>query len=365
MKPWGFTALALTLWAGASHAAVFGLIDTGELYSSQNGGATWSAVAALTANDAVGLAAGTSSSDLYVATRSGTFYRSTNGGAAWSAIGAVLASDLAAFTIVYDGSLLALTESGTLYRSTNGGSTFSGYAALTGSNFVSLARGPLGRLYALAATGEVYESQNQGAAWTAVGRATVSNAVSLGRRNAELEMLTQTGEVYRSIDYGRTWVAIGAITASNMRGILDNGSGLLAAAETGEVYGSSNGAAWAAVGAIQQLRVRALGSDTPLVTGVPDGEAAPRFVLHAPFPNPTTRRIGSTFRFEAPEAGRVSLDLFDVQGRRVAGLGPVSFAESGSHRMLWRPEGLPAGAYEARLTTSAGHVGVTRWILVR
>lgn len=350
---------------GDAESSVFGLIDTGEIYASGNGGTSWSAVAALRVSDAVGLAAAVSTSDLYVMTRSGTVYHSTNAGVAWTPVGALSWSDVAAFTIDFDGSLLALTETGVLERSMDGGAAFHALGAISGSGFVSLLRGPLGRLEALSATGEVYESQDRGVTWAAVGKVTTSQAVCLGRKGAELYLLTQTGEVHRSIDYGRTWTPVGAMAASNMRWILEAGPGLLAAAETGEVYGSATGSTWTAIGSINQLRVRALGSDVPLATGVPESERAPRFVLHHPRPNPSSQRFGSTFSFEISEPGSVRIDLYDVRGRRVARWGPVLFASGGVHRIQWKPEGVPSGSYMARLSTAVGQFAVTKWNLVR
>ncbi|HKQ20377.1 MAG TPA: hypothetical protein VJW75_11615 [Candidatus Eisenbacteria bacterium] len=359
----GVVALATTTTSAG--AAIFGLIDTGELYSSTNGGATWSILATLPVNDAVGLAAGSSTSQLYIATRSGSVYRSVNAGATWTAVGAISASDIASFTINYDGSLLTLTESGTVYRSTDGGATFAGLAALTGSNFISLARGPLGRHYALTRTGEVYESQNQGTSWSAVGGVAVSNAVSIRRREAELHLLTETGEVYRSLDYGRSWLAVGAITANNMRAILDAGTTLVAAAGTGEVYASADGSVWSTAGAINQLTVMALGTDTPLVTGVEQNPSAPRFVVRAPYPNPRVGRGGATFPFTIAGPDRVRLDLFGVDGRLVASRSEESFASPGVYAIRWDPEQLHAGTYVVRLTTASGRSASAKWTLAR
>lgn len=357
--------VALLASPTSADAAIFGLIDTGELYSSSNGGATWSILATLPVDDAVGLAAGSSTSQLYIATRSGTVYRSVNAGGTWTAVGAISASDVASFTINYDGSVLALTESGTLYRSTNGGTTFAGLAALTGSNFVSLVQGPLGRQYALTRTGEVYESQNQGTSWAAVGSVAVSNAVSIRRREAELHLLTETGEVYRSLDYGHSWLPIGAITASNMRAILDDGTTLVAAAETGEVYASQNGSVWSPAGAINQLTVMALGTDTPLVTGVEQNSSAPKFVVRAPYPNPRVGSGGATFPFAIAGPDRVRLDLFGVDGRLLASRAEESFASPGAYAIRWAPSRLPAGTYVVRLTTASGRSASAKWTLAR
>ena len=358
------TALLLLPVAG-SGAVVFGLVDTGEIYSSANGGASWAPLSTLPVNDAVGLAAGVSTSQLFLVTRSGTVYRSADAGSTWSAIGAIAASDVAAFTINPDQSVLVLTESGTLYSSLDGGITFAGLAGITASGFVSLAHGPLGRLYALTRTGEVYESLNGGAAWTAVGGVAVSNATSLRRRGAELFILTRTGEVHRSPDYGRAWIPVGAITASDMSAILDAGSTLMAVSEAGEVYASSDGAGWSAIGAIQQLRVVSLGIDTPLATGVAVEERAPRFAVLGPQPNPARLHEGSTFAFEIPRAERVRLELYDVRGRRVATQRASYAASAGWNQIRWTPAGVAPGTYFLRITSESGTRASVKWSLLR
>jgi hypothetical protein len=180
---------------------------------------------------------------------------------------------------------------------------------------------------------------------------------------SELYVLTETGEIYRSGNYGRAWVPVGAITASNMRAIVDNGSSLLAAAETGEIYQSSNGAAWGAVGAINQLNLVALGSDTPLATGIDLDEGAPRWLTRVPYPNPTSRRSGSTFSFSIPRAGSVALELYDIRGRRVDRWGPAPF-EAGPHEIPWRPTRAAAGVYFARVILGSGHTLSVKWSLV-
>jgi photosystem II stability/assembly factor-like uncharacterized protein len=325
---------------------------------------TWSAVGAIPLSDAVGLAAGSSTAELYIAGRSGTVYRSTTGGSAWSAIGAVTASDLVGFAVNYDGSVLVLTESGTLYRSTNQGATFAAIASLTGSNWVSLARGPQGRLYALTRTGEVAESQDGGITWAAVGTVTVSNAVSLRRLGAQLYMLMETGEVARSLDDGRMWVTVGAMTASGMAALVDMGTSLVAAARTGEVATSTNGVAWTWVGAINQLSVMALGTDTPQATGV-ESELSPppRFVCRTPYPNPSVVASGATLAFTIPEPDFVRVQLFNAAGRLAVSREAQWFPGSGTYSIRWSPEGLAAGTYVVRLTTGSGRVARTKWTL--
>src|SRR5262245_32112742 len=86
---------ALTVPARPAPAAtLFGLIDTGELFSSVDNGITWSPLSALPVRDAVALAARLSSSDLFLVSRSGSVYRSQDAGANWAAVGAIAAGDL-------------------------------------------------------------------------------------------------------------------------------------------------------------------------------------------------------------------------------------------------------------------------------
>ena len=55
----------------AASATLLGLVDTGELYSSVNGGVTWTPLATLPVRDAVALAARLTSTDLFMASASG------------------------------------------------------------------------------------------------------------------------------------------------------------------------------------------------------------------------------------------------------------------------------------------------------
>jgi hypothetical protein len=345
---------------------LFGLVDTGELYASTDGGAVWQVRSTLPVSDAIGLAAGSSTLDLYVATASGTIYHSADGGTGWTAVGAIAASDVAAFAVGPFGALLVLTKSGTVYSSSSGGSAFTAVAALTGSNWVSIARGPEGRLYALARTGEVAQSVDQGSTWSVVGAAAVSNAVSLRRRNDDLHLLTATGEIYRSVDFGATWVAVSTLTASGMSALLDvNGTTLLAAAATGEVASSANGTAWSWVGAINQLHVTALGADTPQITGVPTEPVPPRFGVASAYPNPRVGAGGAVFVFGLGAPDVIKVEMFDVAGRLRAVRRSEWVPSAGKSSLRWDPLGVPPGTYMVRITAGSGSTFAAKWTLVR
>lgn len=346
-------------------ANLFAILDTGELYVSANAGASWAAQGTLPVRDAVGLAAGATSTDLFLATRSGSIYRSANAGTSWAGVGAIAASDVVGFTLGPFGAVLALTRSGTLYSSGDQGASFTVVAALAASDWVSLARGPQGRLYALAETGQVAESRDQGSTWSTVGVLTVSNAIAIRRLGNDLYVLTRTGEVYRSINYGASWTPVAALTSSSMGALADMGTTLVAAAREGEVATSANGAAWTWVGAINQLSVIALATDTPMVTGVAKGSTAPRFTVGSPYPNPSTSVAGAIFSFSLDGPDRVRVALHDAQGRLVAERPEETVAAGGGHSFHWAPAGLSTGTYFVRFTTSTGRHAGTKWTLVR
>jgi hypothetical protein len=356
--------LSAGLAPASQSTTLFGLVDTGELYASTNNGAAWSIIATLPVNDAVGLAAGSSTSDLYIVTCSGSVYRSANGGIAWNAVGTVTASDVAAFTLLPSGTLVVLTGTGTLYVSSDLGATFAAQTTLTGSDWVSLLRGPIGGLYALTRTGQIAESTDDGATWTTKGAISVPNAVSIRRLGAALYVLAETGEVYRSLDYGSTWTAVAALTSSRMGALAEAAGVLVAATREGEVARSSNGANWSWVGAINQLSVVALGTDTPLATGVEPEVAAPRFVVRGPYPNPG-RGGSASFGITLPGPDRLRMELYDVAGRLCAAREEEMFPTAGSYERRWVPAGLPAGTYMVRFVGRSGREATAKWTLVR
>jgi hypothetical protein len=82
-------------------------------------------------------------------------------------------------------------------------------------------------------------------------------------------------------------------------------------------------------------------------------EAPLRFALHPMLPNPA--RDAATIGYDLPRAGHVTLEIFDLRGRRVATL--VDAAESAGRRaVVWRTSGRPAGVYFARLTMGANRL---------
>lgn len=94
---------------------------------------------------------------------------------------------------------------------------------------------------------------------------------------------------------------------------------------------------------------------------IPD-TPAPRPLAFALTSIPNPARADATIRFTLPQAARVSLSVFDLQGRRVARLLDRALSEAGRHDTPLQTGGLKPGIYLCRL--EAGGRTATRKIVV-
>ena len=87
------------------------------------------------------------------------------------------------------------------------------------------------------------------------------------------------------------------------------------------------------------------------VTGVDDGPTvAPRAMFTAIQPNPFVRT--TSVRFTLPQASRVTLEVLDVAGRRVATLADDALLPAGRHEVEFSAAGLRPGLYLCRLAAA-------------
>jgi hypothetical protein len=331
----------------------FGLVDTGELFVSQDGGASWAILATLPVRDATALIAGASASELFLAARSGSFYKSSDAGMSWSAISAVPASDLVAL-VPYPGRLLLFSRSGSVFGSLDGGASFSATGTLIESDLAGAAR--LGAsVFAVSRNGSVFGSSDAGATWSAVGTLPVSNAVAMAAFLDRLYVLTETGDLARSADLGASWSFVSTLSQSGMTSLLASSGELLAASAAGEVAASANGLTWTWRGAINQLTVTALASDQPNPTavGLPEPGTLATFALAS---NPA--RGEATLVFDLDRESVVTVEVHDVSGRQVAL--PLAGERVPAGRVIraWWPQGLASGLYFVR-----ARVAGNRWTL--
>lgn len=153
-----------------------------------------------------------------------------------------------------------------------------------------------------------------------------------------LEALSPDGQVLFRYNGERYW---------------DTGAGLAAAVgpAVGTPYWDTDGAWTVPIG---NTLFRLLATPT---AGVPVPTAAAS--LGAPRPNPVSSE--AVVPFHTDSDGDVALEVFDVQGRRVATL-VAERLPAGAHVRTWAPGALPAGVYLLRLT--AGGTSATRRVVV-
>ena len=101
------------------------------------------------------------------------------------------------------------------------------------------------------------------------------------------------------------------------------------------------------------------------VLAVPGAKSLPRdYILEAPRPNPWREGATARVNFTLPRAASVELALFDMQGRKVAGLA-VGDVPVGASSVRWDSPGLPAGRYDLRLRADGRVVARQAWVLLQ
>ena len=353
-----FLLLCLVSPAPANAATLFGLVDTGELFASVDGGVSWSVLSTLPVSDATAIAAAETSSELYLATESGLVYRSTDGGLNWTATGAVSASNVVDMLIHSSGDIYLLTKTGDIYLSSDDGVSFSAMATLTASNHVALDgdEGGGDNLYTLTQTGEVAKSVDGGSTWNVVGAITTPDAVDIQSLGLDLYVLTGTGIISRSTDQGVTWMTVGTVSQVHMTGMTRDGQTWVTTTKEGLVATSTDATSWSFVGSINQLNVIAIGNDLPQATGI--GPERPPSItvlsMSPPWPNPLGAQGLVNIAFDLPVADVVSLQLFNPAGQLVVRRPAQRFPAAGEHTVSWAIPTLPSGIYFVRLATVQG-----------
>jgi hypothetical protein len=337
--------ISCLLFEPASSTTLFGLLNTGEMYESADGGVTWSIRSDLPVIDAIALGAGNASSDLFLVSESGSLYRSSDGGVDWSRISSIPASDVIAF-VPAPSLLMLLTRSGSVYHSLDEGMSWSGVGTITASDVVS-ATVAGNTHYALTTTGSVYESNDGGANWSAVGTITASDAVEIVAFDSRLWVMTGAGNLARSDDAGVSWAFVSTLSQVGTTALIDGEGELLASTAGGEVAATSDGVVWGWRGVINQLTVRALATDIPSLTEVyPAGVMHRPWSLLAPWPNPATHLV--RFALDLESSAVVRLEVFDAAGRRLDRPVPGEVFPDGRSVRTWEPEGLAPGVYHLR-----------------
>lgn len=95
-----------------------------------------------------------------------------------------------------------------------------------------------------------------------------------------------------------------------------------------------------------QFKDMEFGPSLVAVSVDPEKEIPRTFALHQNYPNPFNPE--TTIVYELPEAGNVTLDIFNIQGRLVQTL-VNGFQTAGAHRVQWKAANLSSGVYVYRI----------------
>ncbi len=241
---------AITAIAHASATSVFAAGNSGHLYRSLDGGATWVALASAPAGGIQSLAI--SGSAMLAATPQGV-YLSLDQGAVWSSVSRGLPADLAGATVlinVASGAFYLAHPTAGFFRSLNNGVSWTAAnSGLTSLITHNLAADPLSAsgLYLATAAG-VFRSADGGANWSLAGGARVLTQVAPAAEQGALYGV-ENGRPVASADAGRTWTArplpIGDAVARLAVDPEDPRHVLAATASTGIWRTLDGGATWA------------------------------------------------------------------------------------------------------------------------
>jgi hypothetical protein len=150
----------------------------------------------------------------------------------------------------------------------------------------------------------------------------------------------------RSHDLGALWQSVEMIDSMGWEGDIDFDRGKIHA-----VYmGRHNGGA-----ALFYRRWEPEGQ------GVEDDALPAAFSLSQPYPNPFNAQ--TAIEYALPEQTAVSLDVFDIQGRRVARL-KDGILPAGYHKAVWDAKDAPSGIYFVRLR-AGGFVETRKMVLLK
>ena len=86
--------------------------------------------------------------------------------------------------------------------------------------------------------------------------------------------------------------------------------------------------------------------------------------LEPPSPNPGRGAEGPTVAFTLPRAGAARIELFDLAGRKVAGV-PERDYPAGRNHVTLETHGLPPGTYWVRLLDGSGRQASRAWMVLR
>ncbi|MCB0722111.1 MAG: T9SS type A sorting domain-containing protein [Ignavibacteriae bacterium] len=252
--------------------------------------------------------------------------RSTDGGATWNIVTLLGAGFLNAMVLADDGRIYGGTSLGGVIVSTNNGvnwsiTSFTPYVADMDKN----SEGVLYIGTSNASGNSVWKSTDNGSSWIplGVGESTVED---LHIDNEDNIYVSNSGNLYRSTNGGNNWSLFE--------------TGIPSGQTVYSITGSESNFVFAGTGSSGVYRN---GTATSVIQ---TNSIASKFKLGQNYPNPFNPV--TNIEFSIPERGHITLEVFDIYGRRVSTLvdGDMNV---GNYKTLFNAESQSSGTYFYRL----------------
>ena len=267
---WSVTTAPSLQWRGMAASAdgtrLVAVTWGGQIYTSTDSGATW------TARDSVrnwwAVASSDDGTKLVATVYNGQIYTSTDGGANWTPRASNRSwSDVASSS---DGSkLVALDNGGQIYTSIDSGVNW--VARESNRDWWRVASSADGtKLVAVVYDGQIYTSTDSGASWTARESSRFWQDIASSSDGSKLIVIEESGQIYMSSDSGVTWAARGPNRNWDDVALSADGTKLVAVAYGDQIYTSTDsGASWIARGPIGNWGAVASSADGSKLVAAP------------------------------------------------------------------------------------------------
>lgn len=339
--------------------------------------------------------------NVYAESQFGNHIKSTNFGQSWSAINTgITGTGFWVTPVDQDQNLGRHLYTGTnagIFRTTSGGSSWENVGAHT-ARWIAISPLDGNVVWTVSNTLGVWVTTDDGGTWTqspTYASTGTETKIAADPANAGGAFVTYgyyaTGQprVRRTTDFGATWADVSGdfpdVPANTMVVDPDRPADWYVGADVGVWRSTDGGGTWTPYGTglanalITDLEIRrsarkltagtfgrgawevdlppAGAVDAPVVAA-----ANPDLMLDPPYPNPV--RDWADFRFAARAGGEVTLELFDVAGRRVETIAREARGDAVIRTAVWDARGAAPGVYFARLTAGGREV-VRKVVLAR